>query len=57
MRAALAALDGPDREVIALRFHGGLSQAELAAVLGISETAAATRVHRAVARLRRACDG
>ena len=56
VRAALAALDGPDREVIALRFHGGLSQAELATVLGISETAAATRVHRAVARLRRACD-
>ncbi len=56
VRAALATLEPRDREVVALRFHGGLSQAELAQVLGVSETAAATRLHRAVTRLRRACD-
>ncbi len=56
VRAALAGLEPRDREVVALRFHAGLSQAELAQVLGVSETAAATRLHRAVTRLRRACD-
>ncbi len=54
VRAALAGLEPRDREVVALRFHGGLSQAELAQVLGVTETAAATRLHRAVTRLRRA---
>jgi len=56
VRAALAGLEPRDREAVALRFHAGLSQAELAQVLGVSETAAATRLHRAVTRLRRACD-
>jgi RNA polymerase sigma factor (sigma-70 family) len=55
VRAALAALDARDRELIALKFHAGLSTAEIAAVLGISPTNASTRVHRAVTRLREAC--
>ena len=36
--AALATLAPRDREVIALKFHAGLSNAELARVLGVSES-------------------
>jgi RNA polymerase sigma-70 factor (ECF subfamily) len=56
VRAALAALPPRDRELVALKFHGGLSNAELAAVLGTTESNAGTRVHRAVAKLREACN-
>ncbi len=55
VRTALATLDPRDRELVALKFHGGLSNAELAAVLGTSESNAGTRVHRAVTKLRKAC--
>ncbi len=55
VRVALAALSPRDRELVALKFHGGLSNAELAAVLGVSESNASTRVHRAVMKLREAC--
>ncbi len=55
VRVALAALSPRDRELVALKFHGGLSNAELAVVLGTSETNAGTRVHRAVTKLREAC--
>ena len=34
VRAALATLPARDRELVALKFHGGLSNAELATVLG-----------------------
>jgi RNA polymerase sigma-70 factor, ECF subfamily len=55
VRAALAALDPRDRELIALKFHAGLDNAEIAKVLGISPSNAGTRVHRALTRLREAC--
>jgi RNA polymerase sigma factor (sigma-70 family) len=53
--AALATLDPRERELIALKFHAGLGNAEIAKVLGISVANAGTRVHRAVTRLRKAC--
>ena len=56
VRAALAGLPPRDRELLALKFHGGLSNAELAAVLGTSESNAGTRLHRAVTKLREACN-
>ncbi len=56
VRAALETLDPRDREVIALKFHAGLSNGELAAVLGVSESNAGTQLHRAMQRLRKACD-
>ena len=56
VRAALATLDPRDRDLVALKFAGGLSNAELAAVLGLSESNAGTRLHRAVTKLREACD-
>lgn len=57
LRQALATLSGPDRELIALRFFAGLSMAEIGTTLGISESNAGTRTHRALTRLRRAYDG
>jgi RNA polymerase sigma-70 factor, ECF subfamily len=56
VRAALAALSARDREVIALKFHAGLRNAELARILGVSETAAGTLLYRAMEKLRKACD-
>lgn len=50
---ALAALRQDDREAILLRFHRGLSYADVAAALGIAGEAARKRVDRAVERLRK----
>ena len=56
VRAALATLPGADRDLLALKFSGGLSNAELARVLRTSESNAGTRLHRAITKLRKACD-
>ena len=56
VRAALARLDGRERDLLALKFSGGLSNAEIGAVLGVSETTAGTRLHRTLTKLRKACD-
>jgi RNA polymerase sigma factor (sigma-70 family) len=55
VRAALASLDPRDRDLIALKFAGGLSNAEIARVLRVSESNVGTRLHRAVEKLRKAC--
>jgi RNA polymerase sigma-70 factor (ECF subfamily) len=55
--AALATLEPRDRELVALKFFADLSNAEIAAVVGISESNAGTKLHRAVTKLREACDG
>jgi RNA polymerase sigma-70 factor, ECF subfamily len=55
VRTALAALPARERELIALKFHGGLSNAELASVLGVSESNAGTMLHRVMQKLRKAC--
>jgi RNA polymerase sigma-70 factor (ECF subfamily) len=55
VRAALAALEPRDRELIALKFHAGLTNVEIAELIGISEANAGTRLHRAVTKLREAC--
>jgi RNA polymerase sigma-70 factor (ECF subfamily) len=56
VRRALSHLDTREREVVLLKFHGQLSNGELARVLGISESNAGTRLHRALARLREICE-
>jgi RNA polymerase sigma-70 factor, ECF subfamily len=56
VRAALATLDPRDRDLVALKFSGGLSNAEIARVLRISESNAGTRLHRTIEKLREACD-
>ena len=55
VRAALAELEPRERDLIALKFAGGLSNAEIARVLGMSESNAGTRLHRTVEKLRKAC--
>jgi RNA polymerase sigma-70 factor (ECF subfamily) len=56
VRTALASLEPRDRELITLKFHAGLGNAEIGRVLGISESNAGTRLNRAVNRLREACN-
>jgi RNA polymerase sigma factor (sigma-70 family) len=53
--AALAELEPRERELVALKFFAGLSNAEIAAVLGISESNAGTKLHRVITKLRKAC--
>jgi RNA polymerase sigma-70 factor, ECF subfamily len=55
--AALAVLEPRERELIALKFFAGLRNAEIAVVVGITESNAGTKLHRAMTKLREACDG
>ncbi|MDX6583719.1 MAG: hypothetical protein QOI10_2903 [Solirubrobacterales bacterium] len=54
--AGMAKLTPRDRELIALKFYGDLANGEIAAVLGISESNVGTKLHRAMEKLREACD-
>jgi RNA polymerase sigma-70 factor (ECF subfamily) len=54
---ALEHLEPGERELIALKFFAGLANAEIAQVLGIGESNAGTKLHRAMTKLREACDG
>lgn len=56
VRAALGALSARERDLIALKFHAGLSNPEIARVLGLSESNAGTMLHRTITKLRKACD-
>ena len=56
LRQAMSGLDPRERELIALKFFAGLSNAEIAAVIGVGESNAGTRLHRTIEKLRRACD-
>jgi RNA polymerase sigma factor (sigma-70 family) len=56
LRQALDSLGGRDRELVALKFFAGLSNAEIASVIGTSETNVGTRLHRVIERLRRSFD-
>jgi RNA polymerase sigma factor (sigma-70 family) len=55
--AALERLQPAERELIALKFFAGLDNAEIAQVLGTSESNAGTKLHRAMTKLREACNG
>jgi len=55
LRTALDALEPRERELVALKFVAGLSNAEIAEVIGTSATNAGTRLHRVVTKLREAC--
>ena len=56
VRTAMAALPAREREIVALKFHAGLSNADLARVLGVSESGAGTLLYRTMEKLRKACD-
>jgi RNA polymerase sigma factor (sigma-70 family) len=56
VQTALKRLSGREREIVALKFHAGLSNAELAKVLGVTESGAGTLLYRTMQKLREACD-
>ena len=56
LRHALADLSSRDRELIALKFHAGLANSEIARVLGVSESNAGTMLYRTIQKLRKACN-
>lgn len=56
LQAALNGLSAREREIVALKFHAGLSGAQLAQVLGVSESNAGTMLHRVMEKLRKACN-
>jgi RNA polymerase sigma factor (sigma-70 family) len=56
VQTALAKLPAREREIVALKFHAGMSNAELARVLGISESNAGTLLYRTMEKLRKACN-
>jgi RNA polymerase sigma-70 factor (ECF subfamily) len=53
---ALDSLDGRERDLVALKYFAGLSNAEIAAVIRTSESNAGTRLHRVIEKLRRFID-
>jgi RNA polymerase sigma factor (sigma-70 family) len=55
--AALGKLETRERELIALKFFAGLSNAEIGRVIGTSTSNAGTKLHRTMDKLREACDG
>lgn len=55
VRDALDGLTPRERELVALKFHAGLTNGEIARVLGVSESNAGTLLHRTIAKLRKAC--
>jgi RNA polymerase sigma factor (sigma-70 family) len=56
VQAAVAQLSGREREIVALKLHAGLSNAELARVLGVTESNAGTVLYRTMEKLRKACN-
>jgi RNA polymerase sigma factor (sigma-70 family) len=56
LHQALNSLSGRERELVALKFFAGLSNAEIATVIRTSESNAGTRLHRVIAKLRRSID-
>jgi RNA polymerase sigma-70 factor (ECF subfamily) len=55
VRAALDTLPPRDRELIALKYHAGLTNQEIAKVLGVSDSNVGTMLHRTMEKLRKAC--
>ncbi len=56
LASAVAELSPRERELVALKFFAGLSNREIAEVIGLSESNAGTRLHRVITKLREACD-
>jgi len=56
LRQAMTKLDPRERELVALKFFAGLGNAEIAQVIGTSESNAGTKLHRTMDKLREACN-
>jgi RNA polymerase sigma-70 factor, ECF subfamily len=57
LASALAGLGARERELVALKFFAGLSNAEISRVLETSESNVGTRLHRVVSKLREDLNG
>ena len=55
VRTALDGLAPRERELVALKHFAGLTNAEIAGVIGTSESNAGTMLHRTMEKLREAC--
>jgi len=55
VRAAMEALEPRERELITLKYLAGLSNVEIAKVVGISESNTSTRLNRTMTKLREVC--
>jgi RNA polymerase sigma-70 factor (ECF subfamily) len=55
VRAAMAQLEPRDRDLVALKYHADLSNAEIGQLIGLSESNVGTRLHRVLEKLRGAC--
>ncbi len=53
LRQAMGELSARERELVALKFFAALTNAEIAVVIGTTETNAGTRLHRVLEKLRR----
>lgn len=56
LSSALGGLTTKERELVGLRYFADLTYAEIAAVLGTTESNVGTRLNRAVDKLREACN-
>ena len=56
LRTAIAQLAPRERELVALKFFAGLSNAEIGTVIRTSESNAGTRLNRVIEKLRRSID-
>jgi len=56
IEGALGKLEARERELVALKFFAGLSNGEIARVVGISPSNVGTRLNRTMDKLREACD-
>jgi len=56
LQRAMASLAPRERELVALKFFAGLTNAEIAQAIGVSASNAGTRLHRVIEKLRRACN-
>lgn len=52
VRAALAALDDEDRQIVTLKVYSGLKHSEIAQIFGISTEAAKKKYQRAIAKMK-----
>ena len=53
MRRLVAELGGREKEILALKFGGGLTNRQIASLTGISESNVGTLIYRVLHRLRR----
>lgn len=56
LRQAMDSLSDRERELVALKYFAGLSNAEIAQVTGTTESNAGTKLHRVIEKLRRDFD-